>query len=296
VPAAQVRDRTPYPLPPLEAPVRVAFLGPAATAAAHALHLPAGGVHPRFVDVRPAAGADTVRAALADFGPHVVVALAPEGLAPGALAGVRAATLAVAGAADAEPDPQTFDRVLRTPGPGGAAGWRSRPLPIDDAVYAAVRRSRRPPRALCIGRSTAHREWVLSPANHEHDVVHYAHGLTGAALTRVLAATDVGIALHPGRVHGFPSQALLHLAAGQLLLAERLAPACGLEPGIDFLEVESRERLVTLLHQLRLHPDAYDRVRVRGRLKAEGHRASRVWPRLVADLLADIRVFGTARA
>ena len=276
--------------------MRVAFLGPAATAAAHALHLPAGGVHPRFVDVRPGAGADIVRAALADFGPHVVVALAPEGMPPGALAGVRAATLAVAGAADAEPDAHSFDRVLRTPGPGGAAGWRSRPLPIDDALYAGVRRSRRPPRALCVGRSTEHREWVLSPANHEHDVVHYAHGLTGAAFTRVLAATDIGVALHPGRVHGFPSQALLHLAAGQLLLAERLAPACGLEPGIDFLEVESRERLVTLLHQLRLHPDAYDRVRVRGRLKAEGHRASLVWPRLVADLLADIRVFGTARA
>jgi hypothetical protein len=33
-------------------------------------------------------------------------------------------------------------------------------------------------------------------------------------------------------------------------------------------------------------------VRVRGRLKAEEHRASRVWPRIVADLLEDIRVFG----
>jgi hypothetical protein len=33
-------------------------------------------------------------------------------------------------------------------------------------------------------------------------------------------------------------------------------------------------------------------VRIRGRLKAEEHRASVVWPRIVADLLQDIRVFG----
>jgi hypothetical protein len=34
---------------------------------------------------------------------------------------------------------------------------------------------------------------------------------------------------------------------------------------------------------------------VRGRRKAEQFRASRVYPRLVADLLADVRAFGSAR-
>ena len=37
------------------------------------------------------------------------------------------------------------------------------------------------------------------------------------------------------------------------------------------------------------------RVRVRGRLKAEQFRASRVWPRLVHDLHADLEAFGSAR-
>jgi hypothetical protein len=46
---------------------------------------------------------------------------------------------------------------------------------------------------------------------------------------------------------------------------------------------------------LRWRPDSYERVRVRGRLKAEQHRASRVWPRIVRDLLRDLSVFGTAR-
>lgn len=299
MPAAQGSARSPYPLPSSGARLRVAFLGSVATAAAHALHQPTADLLPRFVEVRPNTDFRALRATLADWGPHVVVALAPETLPHGALAGVRAATLAVVSAQT--PALHGFDRELRLPGAGAGAGsatggWRSRPLPIDDRLYSAVRRSSRRPRALCVGRSTAHREWILSPANHEHDVVHYAHGLAGRAFMEVLAATDIGIALHPGPVHGFPSQALVHLAAGQLLLAERLAPACGLEPGIDFLEIQSRDGLLTMLAQLRLRPDAYNRVRVRGRLKAEGHRASRVWPRIIGDLLHDIRVFGTSRA
>jgi hypothetical protein len=117
----------------------------------------------------------------------------------------------------------------------------------------------------------------------------------GAAFSEVMAAAEVGIALHAEPGGGFPAQALLHLAAGQLLISERLTPPPGLEPGIDFLPIDSREGLMALLHQLQLRPDAYERVRIRGRLKAEDHRASRVWPRIVRDLLHDLRVFGTAR-
>jgi hypothetical protein len=283
----------PYPLPPLDAPVRVAFLGPEATTAAHALHHPVAGMLPRFVDVREGADVRRVRSALAGAAPHVVVALAPAGLPDGALAGLRAATLAVA--APGDPAPHGYDRVLRTPGPEGHGAWRSRPLPVDDRLYAPVRPGRRPARAICVGRSTAHREWVLTPSKHAHDVLHYAHGLVGAAYAEAMAAADVGIALHAEPGGSFPSQALLHLAAGQLLISERLRPPAGLEPGIDFLPIDSREGLMALLHQLQLRPDAYERVRIRGRICAEQHRASRVWPRIVADLLHDLRVFGTTR-
>jgi hypothetical protein len=40
----------------------------------------------------------------------------------------------------------------------------------------------------------------------------------------------------------------------------------------------------------------YRRVRIRGRRKAEAFRASRVYPRLVHDLLLDLDVFGTERS
>ena len=41
---------------------------------------------------------------------------------------------------------------------------------------------------------------------------------------------------------------------------------------IDFVELDSRDSLLTLLMQLKIRPDAYERVRIRGRLKAEEHR------------------------
>jgi hypothetical protein len=143
-----------------------------------------------------------------------------------------------------------------------------------------------------VGRSTAYREDVVTLAKHSHDVVHYSHGLFGEALREALVATDVGIAVSAEPGGGIPAQALLHLAAGQLLVSEPLAPSHGLEPGIDFLEFEGSTGLNNLLVQLRLRPEAFERVRIRGRLKAEQHRASRVWPRIVGDLLQDIRAFG----
>ena len=48
-----------------------------------------------------------------------------------------------------------------------------------------------------------------------------------------------------------------------------------------------------MLGTLRRDATVWHAVRVRGRRKAEQFRASRVYPRLVADLLADVRAFGS---
>jgi hypothetical protein len=280
---------------PHPSPLRVAFTGAAGTYAPHALHRTAGGLEPYFLDVRPGAAPRGIRAALESAAPHVVVAFAPDDALAEALAGLDAARLAVADAGTAG---DVFDRVLALPGGASSspvsAPWRSRPLPVADELYAPVTASGRPPRALAVGRSTEHREAMLTPSKHSHDILHYAHGLEGEALREQMLAADVGLVALPHAGAGFPPQALLHLAAGHLLIAEPFAPTCGLEPGIDLLEAGTPELMVTLLAQLRLRPDAYERVRVRGRLKAEDHRASRVWPRLVRDLLQDLRAFGTA--
>jgi hypothetical protein len=59
--------------------------------------------------------------------------------------------------------------------------------------------------------------------------------------------------------------------------------------------VSEPDQLLAVLRAAVRFPRAFDRVRIRGRRKAESFRASHVYPRLIADLSTDLRVFGTHR-
>jgi hypothetical protein len=173
--------------------------------------------------------------------------------------------------------------------------WRAIPPPVSDAVYADVRRPQTAMLAMTVGRSSEHRERLLLPAKHHHDLLQVVHGLSGDALIELLREYDVGVyvAAEPGGAYG--PQIGMHLAAGQLLLAESPRPAHGLERNIDYLHFDSPNALVWTLERLGRFPEMHHRIRVRGRLKAEQYRASRVFARIAHDLLADVRAFGAPR-
>ena len=78
--------------------------------------------------------------------------------------------------------------------------------------------------------------------------------------------------------------------------ADLLDPQMGDSHRIEWVEIAEPDQFAAVLHAATRFPTAYHRVRVRGRRKAESFRASAVYPRLVDDLLNDLRVFGTARA
>ena len=153
-----------------------------------------------------------------------------------------------------------------------------------------------PPRVAFVGRSTEHRESYLVDVKHNFDVLHIAHGIFGDQLLDLLRETDVAINLHNEPYPSFENRVSLHLAAANLVVSEPLSPTHGLEPGIDYIEVRHPKELLQTIGQIRLDPDLFRRVRIRGRRKAEAFRASRVYPRLVHDLLLDLEVFGTDRA
>ena len=72
-------------------------------------------------------------------------------------------------------------------------------------------------------------------------------------------------------------------------MSEPLVPRHGLEPGIDLLEAETPRALMLALERLQpILPAPTRTSRRRGRRKAETFRASRVWPRLLGDLRADV--------
>lgn len=179
---------------------------------------------------------------------------------------------------------------------GTSEVWRAVPPPVADSLYGEVRPLRGRPLAMSVGRSTEHREWMLMPAKHHHDLLQVVHGVSGEPLVELLREYDVGVHVSSEPGGAFGPQIGMHLAAGHLLLTEAPTPGHGLERNIDYLHVDSPAGLVWTLDRMGRFPEMHHRIRVRGRLKAEQYRASRLFARLTHDLLADVRAFGRSRS
>jgi hypothetical protein len=303
--------------------LRMAFVGQSTYFEACALpDGAADGIATRFVEFRQGADADALLRALHDFAPEVVVVFRPEVLPAGAFRDLGAKVIgfltepiprdAATGAVRHEDlerrlwelghvDPTNVDRVV-TFDPHIAATaeevvpvWRSLPLPVSDRYYQPVTRLAGRPPALFVGRSTPHRERLLLDAKHMHDVVHLAFGVDAARLEALLREHEVAINIHNEPYPSFENRVCLHLAAGHLVFSEPLSPTHGLEPGIDYVEFHRGAQLAQQLAARQRVPGMWHAVRVRGRRKAEQFRASRVYPRLVRDLFADLKTFGTPR-
>jgi hypothetical protein len=316
---ARSARRLHYAVPSERRPLRLAFVGQETYFRYCALNEALGGLKPAFIDYRAGMDPSAMLSALTSFEPHVVLAFRPEVFPAGCLADLDAVTVGYLTEPLPRPgepphpdlmrrleylealDPANFDRILSFD-PLLAETieqvvpmWRALPLPVSDEYFAPVAPGPRPPRALFTGRSTEHRELFLAHAKHEFDVIHIVHGVTDERLREFLAETEIGINLHNEDYPTFENRCAVYLAAGNLLISEPLSPTHGLEPGIDYLEVTEPDHLNGVLYNLRSNPDAYHRIRVRGRRKAEYFRASRVYPRLVSDLLLDVDVFGSER-
>ena len=198
-------------------------------------------------------------------------------------------------------DSRNFDRIVSFDPLMAATAepilpvWRSLPLPVADRLFLGTHVRSDPPKMLFVGRSTPHREDLLMPAKHEHDIIHIAHGVTDDRLLEYLREVDVGLNLHNEPYPTFENRVSVCCAAGLIVVTEPLSPTHGFEPGIDYLEVQSFQDLLVALFEVRRNVRAFRRVRVRGRAKAERLRASRVYPALVRDAMLDVRAFGSLR-
>jgi hypothetical protein len=302
--------------------LRIAFVGQSTYFEVCALDRSTPELDPAFVDFRSGAEVGPMVRAIEEHRPHVVFVFRPELIPPGAFRQSRAITLGCLTEplprpdGDLHPDlsrrlsylkaldPSNFDRLTSfdpliaetvdqvVP---AAQIWRSFPLPVADYLYASVRKASRPPRALFIGRSTPHRELFMETAKHRYDLLHVAHGVSGRDLQALFRRFDIGVNLHNERYPSFENRVSLSLAAGLLVLSEPLSPTHGLEPGIDYVELNAPRELDAALFALKHFPEMYRRVRIHGRMKAEQFRASRVYPRIIRDLLLDVATFGSSR-
>jgi hypothetical protein len=297
-----VRSATADPLRPAAEPLRVAFLGPGVWLDGCCPPEPTRGLVPVRFKTSGTGDSEHTPAAVDAFRPHVSVIFDPPSVPVDALRALPGVTLGVlvagapegqaARAVDGLDRLVSFDPALTGRHVGAREIWRAIPPPVSDGLYGEVRPLHHAPRAMSIGRSSEHREAMLMPAKHHHDLLQVIHGVSGEPLGELLSEYDAGVFVAPEPGGGFGHQVGVHLAAGHLLLSEHLTPAHGLERNIDYLQVESPDGLVWVLDRLGRFPEMHHRVRVRGRLKAEQYRASRLFSRLAHDLLLDVAAFG----
>ncbi|MGH2881042.1 MAG: hypothetical protein ACRDK4_15715 [Solirubrobacteraceae bacterium] len=286
--------------------LRVAFLGDSVWLDGCTPPLQASGLTPSRIEL--GTGMDLARmvADLGSLGADLTVVFDPSRVPAEVLRELPGVTLGLHPRASIDSDlgavAGSLDRIacffpaLSGERVGDASIWRAIPPPVNDAVYAEVRRPRTSMHAMTIGRSSEHRERLLLPAKHHHDLLQVLHGLSGEPLIELLREYDIGVYVSAEPGGGYGPQIGMHLAAGQLLLAEAPTPTHGLERNIDYLHFDSPNALVWTLDRLGRFPEMHHRIRVRGRLKAEQYRASRVFARLAHDLLADVRAFGSPRS
>ncbi len=316
------RRDSPYAPPPVDGPLRIAFVGQGTFFEACALHRHDRALETAFVEFREGRDAGRMRAALDAFAPHAVVVFRPEIVPAGALADLRAPVVGFL----TEPIVRTeareaahwdlekrrrdlaaldranvdrvvsFDPLIVPTADAIMPVWRSLPLPVADRFFRPVRPVAAPAGLLFVGRSTFHRERYLAEAKYRHDLLHVAFGAGPDELERLMDRFAITFNVHNEPYPSFENRVLLHLAAGHLVISEPLSPPHGLEPGVDHIEVTSAEELTAVAGRARHAPERFMHIRVAGRAKAEISRASRVWPALVHDMLADLRAFGTHRA
>jgi hypothetical protein len=300
-------------------PLRIAFVGQGVYFRQCALERESDGLDPIFLDFRAAAPPEPLLAKLEAVDPDLVLVFRPEIMPPGLLDGLRAVTLGYlteplprdGGSAHQDlqarlwwlrqVDAGNFDRIISfDPLIAETAGsvlpvWRSLPIPVADSLFMDVRERTQPPRLLFVGRSTEHREELLAAVKRAHPIVHIGHGLFGAGLARVFARADVQLNLHNNPYPTFENRVCLALAAAHLVISEPLSPRHELKPGVDYLEARTAVELLVLVEELAADSGAYADVQSAGRRQAERFRASRIYPELVREALADIAAHGSER-
>jgi hypothetical protein len=171
--------------------------------------------------------------------------------------------------------PSDHDRVI---GPWLGA-WRSLVLPVADSLFGSAPDGPAGT-AAWLGDLGARRAEYEALFTHSVELVETQPAEAPPA--------PVALNLHENGAPAFEHRAAVALAAGCVLVSETLAPAHGLEPGLDYLEGRTLDDLYLGVETAAGAPSAFRRMRLRGRAKAERFRASTLLERVARDLLLEL--------
>jgi hypothetical protein len=151
--------------------------------------------------------------------------------------------------------------------PAGDGLWRRAPWPAHDALFDL------PPAA------DAGAVLVLGS-----DDIADRLGAARAGRLTLEALREAAVVVLLGGDGALPAQAPCVLAARRVLVTDAAEATFGLQSGIEFLGAAGADGLAERANTARLHPRAMAALRAMGARAAREHRASLVYPRLIADL------------
>lgn len=171
------------------------------------------------------------------------------------------------------------DGPARVIAQGGNGIWRRAPWPARDDLFELAQAEE--PKILVVG-PDAELSAVVERLDRFADSVQARETLVRADLEEasvVVLAQEEGAPL--------PAVAPAVLAAGRVLVVRQPSVSFGLLPGIDHLSARTVAGVAELTGAAFLHWESFATVRAFGRIAAEAHRASVVYPRIAFDLLAE---------
>jgi hypothetical protein len=170
------------------------------------------------------------------------------------------------------------ERIL---GQGDEPLWRRAPWPAADRLFE-LELPRTPLVAVAV-EDERRRAGLVERLDGGADTV-ACERLTAEALRQ---ASVVIMAADPPSL--FPARAFAVLAARRVLVIDRMPAAFGLLPGRDHVQVGGDDDASQAALSVVRHPESFHWMRTLGALAAERQRASRVYPRLAADLALEGR-------
>ena len=166
-------------------------------------------------------------------------------------------------------------RVVAT---GSGATWRRAPWPVRDSIFDLTPPTD-PRSVLLVGGDPEDVDVAAAEAARTGASPRHVDELTRGDLEAAACVIFARKAEQP-----FHPATFAAAAAGRLVLTGRTTRTFGLLDGIDCLASEDAGALGRWAGDAARYPDAFHEIRVWGRHAAERHRASLIYPRMLADL------------
>lgn len=98
-----------------------------------------------------------------------------------------------------------------------------------------------------IGRSTQHREEILTPLKHNFDFLHIAHGIWGNNLAKLINQSKICLNVHAEDEMSWEPRIQMLLACRAFVITEPISSNDYYRAGIDYIEVTKREDWINVI-------------------------------------------------